>query len=309
MKDCGSVRARFHARSSTVAAVILATLVVFRATCAVPGDGVGGGIDSVRPAEASAEVLNPLACRLSNYQGCEDRGWAHLPSIGIKHIFLNVPSDGEVAAIRERLARHGLTAVVLRGSADLSRPDGVTVLKEQLRICAELGVKSLFLSVKRQGVEKGLIYDRLREGGRQAARYGVVIALETHPDLATNGDVQLETMKQVNHPNVRVNFDTGNIHFYNRGTDAPTELRKIIDYVATVELKDHDGEYQSWHFPALGRGKVDLAGVLRILREHRYRGPVTMEIEGIQGISRSPAEIERDIAESATFVRSVGGFK
>ena len=89
--------------------------------------------------------------------------------------------------------------------------------------------------------------------GDIAKKHGVIVALETHPDLGANAAAHLETMRQINHPNVRVNFDTGNITFYNKGTDAVAELKKIIDYVATVELKDHNGQYMDWNFPVLGR--------------------------------------------------------
>ena len=68
-------------------------------------------------------------------------------------------------------------------------------------------------------------------------------------------------MKGVNHPNVRINFDTGNIYFYNQNTDVVAELRKIIDYVASVHLKETDGGYESWNFPALGKGVVDFPAV------------------------------------------------
>lgn len=258
--------------------------------------------------EGVSEPKFLLAARLANYPGCEEAAWTHLPSIGIKHVFLSVPAPDQVGATRRRLADHHLTAVVLRGDADLSRAEGLERLAEQLAVCEQMGVKYLFLSVKRQKVEKALIYARLRQGGDLAARHHVTIVLETHPDLGTNGEVLRETMLQVNHPHVRVNFDTGNIHFYNRGTDAPSELRKIIDYVATVELKDHNGDFESWHFPALGKGRVDIPAVLRILREHRYAGPVTIEIEGIQGVARSREQIERDMADSVAYLRSLGRF-
>jgi inosose dehydratase len=253
--------------------------------------------------------VNPLACRLSNYQEYESKAWSHLPSIGIRYLFMNTPAPEQVETTRRRLAEHGLRVVVLRGDADLSNPSGLERLATQLETCEELGARFLFLSVKRQGVAKSVIYERLRHAGDLARQHGVVIALETHPDLGTNGDVQRETMRQVNHPNVRVNFDTGNIHYYNRGTDAPTELRKIIDYVATVELKDHNGQFESWCFPALGRGVVDIPAVLRLLREHGYSGPVTMEIEGIQGARRTQREIEHDIEDSARYLRSLGQFE
>ena len=96
--------------------------------------------------------------------------------------------------------------------------------------------------------------DRLRQAGDVARKHGVTISLETHPDLGTNARTHLEPMKTIHHPNVRVNFDTGNITFYNRGTDAVTELKQIVDYVATVEVKDHSGQYMTWNFPALGKG-------------------------------------------------------
>ena len=255
------------------------------------------------------EPPNALACRLANYQEFEEAAWTHLPSIGIWHVFMSVPSPDQVEATRKRLTAHGLTAVVFRGDADLSLPSGVDRLAEQLATCEKLGVKFLFLSVKRREVDKQVIYERLRQAGDLARTHGVTLALETHPDLGTNGDIQLETMRQVNHPNVRVNFDTGNIHYYNRSTDAPTELRKIADYVATVELKDHNGEFETWNFPTLGRGIVDFPAVLAILREHHYTGPMTVEIEGIKGVRRDQQAIEQDIADSVAYLRSLGRFR
>jgi len=260
----------------------------------------------VPTALGAAGESSPLACRLANYGEYPDAAWTHLPSIGVRHVFLNAPAPGDVEATQKRLADHGLTAVVLRGDADLTQTEGLDRLATQLATCHQMGVKYLFLSVKRQNVEKPVMYERLRQAGELAARQGVTIALETHPDLGTNADVQRETMTRVNHPNVRVNFDTGNISFYNHGLEAATELRKIIDYVATVELKDHNGEFESWCFPALGRGRVNLRGVLEVLADHHFTGPITMEIEGVQGVRRSQAEVQQDIVDSAAYVRSLG---
>ena len=249
---------------------------------------------------------NVLACRLANYGKFQDAAWTHIQSLGVKYVFMNVPAPDEVDAVTERLAAHGLTVVVMRGSADLSKPSGVDELAAQLATCEQMGVTYLFLSPKRRGAEKEVIFERIRQAGDHAKKHGVIIALETHPDLGTNGDVHLATMKAIDHPNIRVNFDTANIHYYNKNTDAPTELKKIIDYVATVELKDHNGEFQVWNFPALGKGVVDIPGVLRLLREHGYAGPITMEIEGIKGVERDQAQIEKDLEESTAYLRSLG---
>jgi len=270
-----------------------------------------GAMSETREAVRSQpeEEVSALACRLANYGPHQEAAWSHLPSIGIQHVFLNAPPADQVEVTRRRLAEHGLSAVVLRSDADLSLVSGVDRLAEQLATCETMGVKFLFLSVKRGEVNKAVIYERLRRGGDLARRHDVIIALETHPDLGTNGDVHRETMRQVNHPNVRINFDTGNIHFYNHGTDAPSELKKIIEYVATVEVKDHNGDFESWHFPALGKGVVNIPAVLELLREHHYEGPITMEIEGIKGVERTREAIMRDIADSAAYLRLLGEFK
>jgi sugar phosphate isomerase/epimerase len=166
-----------------------------------------------------------------------------------------------VQAVQRKLEAHALKALVVRGQTDLGQPGCVEELAGQLAICERMGVRYLFLSPRHTGVDRETAYERLRQAGEIARRHGVTIALETHPDLGTNGATHLETMKRINHPNVRVNFDTGNITYYNQGADVVAELEKIIDYVATVELKDHGGLAKTWDFPALGKGKIDLPGV------------------------------------------------
>ncbi len=232
-------------------------------------------------ASSGAELVNSLSCRLANYGQFQDAAWTHLPAIGFKYVFMDVPSPDQVETTKSKLARHGLTAVVLRGNTDLSKSSSVNELAVQLETCEKMGVKYMFLSPKHPGVPKTTAYKRLRRAGDIARKHGVTISLETHPDLGTNGDTHLETMKQINHPNVRINFDTGNITYYNKNKDAPTELKKVIDYVATVELKEHNGQQGTWNFPTFGNGVVNFASVLRILEEHNYRGPITIEIEGI----------------------------
>jgi len=167
----------------------------------------------------------------------------------------------------------------------------------------------MFLSPKHGEASKEVACQRLRQAGEIARKHGVIIALETHPDLGTNAAEHLETMQRINHPNVRVNFATGNITFYNQGLNAVDELKKIMPYVATVEIKDHKGEFKVWDFPVLGTGVVDIPGVLKVLKAHGYRGPITMEIEGVTGVKRSLEQIKREIAESVQYLRSLAKFK
>lgn len=272
----------------------------------------GGCATTAEPKRANADLadsVSPLVCRLASYGQYQDIAWAHLASLGVRYVFMNVPPPDQVEAVKERLAAHGLSAMVLRGETDLSKPASIGELAVQLATCQKLGVKYMFLSPKRHGASKEAVYQRLREAGDIAEQHGVTITLETHPDLGTNGDVHSETMRRINHPRIRVNFDTGNITYYNQGRDALSELRKCIDFVGTVELKDHRGGFEEWNFPTLGKGVVDLGGVVRMLKLHGYTGPITLEIEGVKGVEMTEAETRRMIEDSVAYVRAMGRFR
>lgn len=249
---------------------------------------------------------NIIACRLASYAGYQDRAWTHLPRIGIRNVELPAPPPGELAAIKQKLADHGLRATSLQGKTDITRPDAAEVLRPQLEACAALGAKVLFLSLKAGDTQRSVVWQRMREIGDLAGSFGVTIGVETHPDLATNGDVALETMKAVNHPNVRINFDTANIYFYNRNRTAVDELAKVIDYVISVHLKDTPGGFEEWTFPALGTGVVDFPAIFRMLAARGFAGPYTMELEGTQGVERNEAEQLQYIADSAAYLKRIG---
>ncbi|MCX7428876.1 MAG: sugar phosphate isomerase/epimerase [Planctomycetia bacterium] len=265
-----------------------------------------GAIRAADEGAAAQTPKNMVAIRLASYYDAEPEALSHAASCGFKYVFMNIVAPDKVEETKERLAKHGLKVAVFRGDTDLSRPGSVDELAGQLATCQKMGVHYMFLSPKHTGVSKEVAIERLKKIGEVAKKCDVVIGLETHRDLGTNGDVHVETMKAINHPNIRVNFDCGNITYYNKGTDAVTELKKCIDYVGTFEIKDHNGEYETWNFPVLGTGVVDIPGVVKLLGQHGYTGPITLEIEGVQGVKRSKDEIKKEIAASADYVRSLG---
>ncbi|MCX8064874.1 MAG: sugar phosphate isomerase/epimerase [Candidatus Hydrogenedentes bacterium] len=271
--------------------------------------GLAGLISVYGVSYAGDEFCPPLGVRILSYGNFQDKAWEHLQSIGVKYIFIPVPPAEQVNDILNKFQQYNLTALVVRGNVDLTQESYLQQFKEQFEISKKLGAKYMFISAKRGETPKEVIYERLKRAGNIAEEYDITIVLETHPDLGTNGDVQLETMRAINHPRVRINFDTGNITYYNQNTDAVTELKKSIPYVATVELKDHTGEFETWNFPALGKGKVNFQEILKILKEHHYRGPITIEFEGIKGVELTEEEIKIAIESSVNFLRNLGCFK
>jgi len=254
-------------------------------------------------------MTNLIACRLASYGKYQDRGWSHLPEIGIRNVEIPAPAGGELEAIKRRLADHGLKATSLQARCDIGQAEAVEVMRPQLEACVTLGAGICFVSIKAGDTDRSLVCDRLRAIGDAARRLGVILVMETHPDLVTNGDVGRATMAAIHHPNVRINFDTANIYFYNEARTAVGELNKLIDYVGAIHLKDTTGGYQEWSFPALGTGVVDFPEVFRLLNARGFTGPFTIELEGTKGRERSEAEQLQYVADSVAYLRGIGALR
>ena len=251
-------------------------------------------------------MKNRIAARMGCYQDHLDAGWAHLPTLGVHHVEINVPERGDFNATKQKLADHTLSASSLQAACDLQRAEAAELMIVALDACAEFGAKVCFVSVHAGELPRGIVRKRLRAIGDEAAARGVIVCQETHPDLVHNGDVALETMRLVDHPSIRVNFDAANIYYYNHGCTTIGELNKIADYVGSVHIKDSTGEYRKNEFPTIGKGIVDFPEVFRILGERGFGGPYTLELEGPE--KRSEEEQFRHVAESIEYLRSIGAF-
>jgi sugar phosphate isomerase/epimerase len=256
-------------------------------------------------ASGNAKVVNPLACRVANYYKYQDEAFEHMARCGFKYVFMNIVAPEDIEKTQKKLDKYDLTVAVFRGDTDLSRDTSLAELEEQLQTCKEMGVKYMFLSPKHKTISKEVAIAKLKKLGPIAAKYGVIVGLETHPDLGTNGQVHLETMKAINHPNIRVNFDSANITYYNQDTTAEAELEKCIDYVGTFEFKDHSCKFKDWDFPALGKGKVAIKKIMKMLSDHGYEGPITLEIEGREHDTRTKGQVFDDIEESYRYIQSL----
>lgn len=249
-----------------------------------------------------------VACRISSYRPFEHRALEHLATLGVQYIETYAPPADQIAQRVAEWKRYGVQAGSLQAECDLSRADVADQIRSVMPACAASGCKRLLVSSRADQTPLETAYQRLREAGRVAAEHGVTIMVETHPDLATNADVAGRTIAAVAHPNVRLNYDPANIYFYNHDADAVRELRKIALLVAGVHLKDTNGAYRAWHFPALGEGVVDFDGIFTVLDQAGYDGPLTLEIEGIEGEPRTEELICGRIARSVAFLRERGRF-
>ena len=247
---------------------------------------------------------NLIAVNVGSYGRYRENALAHLQSIGIRHVEIPVPAPEQAESVARQLREYSLSVSTMIAPCNLAQPE--ETFAPAARMAREMGVPILFISAKAGEMPSGQAYERLRELARIADECGVTLSLETHPDLAENASAARETIEAVGHPRLGWNLDTANLYYYNQGADAVEECRRGLDLIRSVHLKDTNGGFKTWHFPALGDGVVDFAGVFRLLNDRGFAGPFTFELEGIEGETLTEAETQTRVARSLDHLRAIG---
>jgi inosose dehydratase len=222
--------------------------------------------------------------------------------------------DATAERFRAHLGRHGAVISGCNvGGADIRTLEGVELTDRRIRFAARwFGVNVCVTGAGQpaDGLERASVVANLRRLGDAAAAVGITLALETHKGPTQNATAMLALMDEVAHPNVRLNFDTGNIAYYNRGADPCAELERVKHLVQNVHVKDNRGGFEDWYFPALGDGgAVDFVRVREILDGVTFAGPYTIEIEGIGGEPEPGLEVRQErVARSVQHLRACGYF-
>ena len=142
---------------------------------------------------------------------------------------------------------------------------------------------------------------RLVEPVRRAADFaadrGVRLALENHGDLRV-GDI-LALFEAVDRPDT-LGVCLDNVNLIRVGDDMADGTRALAPWTLLVQLKDHlAGDPTAWGGPvctALGEGDADLEGLIAILADAGFDGPVCVELASL-----GPADVD----ELALIDRSV----
>jgi L-ribulose-5-phosphate 3-epimerase len=214
------------------------------------------------------------------------------------------------AQLSEQLGALGLVPVTVGAYASILSSDDFGPLLRRIDFAKDLGAS--FLIIDAAGDEPRTTDEWRRVGtlGRFLGDYsqvrGIRLAFEIHEGLARSGKAARILLEAIDHEAVGVNYDTGNVVFYNDDTRPESDIEEIADRVFHVHLKDTSGGKGDWAFGALGTGHVHLRAVVDILKRHHFRGPYSLEIEGFarEDLTRS-AIIER-VRQSLRYLDTLG---
>jgi sugar phosphate isomerase/epimerase len=137
---------------------------------------------------------------------------------------------------------------------------------------------------------------------RVAERYGVAIGIEPHQAISKTTDGLMRLATLVDHPLLRVNYDTGNA--YLAGEDIYAALERVGSRLVHVHAKDISVAHSEAERGKVtgtpvgcgcGDGVVDWARVISIIRKNGFKGVLSVECG-------TPEEAARSLAHLAPLV-------
>ncbi|MHA1341308.1 MAG: sugar phosphate isomerase/epimerase family protein [Promethearchaeota archaeon] len=248
-----------------------------------------------------------ISCRPASYGKYSKVAFQHWAEIGQKNLELDMPrSEKKARNLLEELNSYNLKALSLSFPIDVDDKRIIKKFQKASKIIRILEPMYIFSSVKVSNEsERNKGYPILKTLGDIARELKVFISVETHPVYNTNGDRGKETMENVNHPNVRINYDTANIYYYNKDIDGVEELKKILKWVGSVHIKDCMLNYHEWNFPTIGEGKVNFSEIIKTLDQLDKTIPLTLEIEGVKGENLTLEETKQRIQKSVQYLENL----
>ena len=192
-------------------------------------------------------------------------------------------------------------------------PAGTRAAREQRTyavsdFAARLGVGSIachvgFVPEDHSDPDYVAVRDLVRRVCDHAAGHGQTFALETGQEPAP---VLLAFLRDVDRPNLRINFDPANLILYGSG-DPIEALPLLAPLVISVHAKD--GDWPPKDVPGalgserpLGQGSVGMARFVQALRDVGYQGTLNVERE-----THDQAARLRDIAAGVQLLKTLVG--
>lgn len=132
----------------------------------------------------------------------------------------------------------GLEPVMMFSTIYPENPRGMTVLTQRIKQAAAAGIGQVLTFGHTQGGNRTVWVERFKALGPIARDHGVMIVVKQHGGTTGTGEACAEIVREVNNPNVLVNYDAGNVMDY-LDLDPIPDIRKCASEIRSFCVKDH----------------------------------------------------------------------
>ncbi|HEX8028676.1 MAG TPA: TIM barrel protein [Vicinamibacterales bacterium] len=242
--------------------------------------------------------------------GNDRQAMADIEAVGFRGIQLRTAAVDAFAErtseLKELLARHHLTLVALSsgnlGIDPALEAEEMARHTRHARFVREVGGHYLQIidSRPKRAISAGdyaAMGRRLTELGKRTADIGIPLGYHHHMGSLGEAPDEIERILTAVDPHyVKLELDVA--HYLQGGGDPAAAIRTYGSQILFLHLKDVEprippaGEVppRPYRFVELGRGRVDLPGVIRALGEVAFKGWIVIELDAVPDGARSPKE-------------------
>lgn len=168
-----------------------------------------------------------------------------------------------------------------------AREEQISMCRNWIDHAAVMGAPVIRIFAGKKGDSEDVAIERCVAGINECLKYaatkGVFLALENHGGITATPDQMLKIIEKVeDSPWFGVNFDSGNF----RTDDPYRDLAKIAPYAVNAQIK-----VAMW--PNNEKEPTHLARVIKILKDAKYRGYVTLEFEEENPLEEIPKYLDQ----------------
>lgn len=231
------------------------------------------------------------------------KGWT-------EHVFPDLSFE-RLLQIKDMLEKYQLIPFSMSGHCNLMDAERLDDFVKNIRLASFFNCRYIVSSIgeahlkNRETSSMPETVKSIRKLIPYLEKYNLMLVLETHGKDYGTGKILGEIVKMVNHPLIKVNFDTANVVFYGN-VDPAEDLRSCVQEVAYLHLKEKAGENQEWNFPALGMGKIPFEQIFEILSQNQNDAPFSIEIEFTQAGAKNVTEVNQAVQKSADYLQKHG---
>ena len=132
----------------------------------------------------------------------------------------------------------GLETVIMFSGVYPEAKNGILVLTQRLKQAGAARIPQVLTFGHTRGDNRKLWIERFKTLGPIAKDNSVLLVVKQHGGETGTGEVCAEITKEVDHPNVKVNYDAGNVLDY-LGKDPIPDIKLCVSEVRSFCIKDH----------------------------------------------------------------------
>lgn len=232
-----------------------------------------------------------------------------------EHIEPKLICDSYCDEVKQLLEDNQLKCLAVAGHVDLTIEDQLNDFLKKIEFTSKIGAK--YINTNSGPLERLDVFkENIKRVIEQAEKWNITVCLESHGDIIGTAKDSSKYIREINHPLIKMNYDTGNTYFYEKGkVDLTEDISTAFDILSYIHLKDISIVGEKVKYQAIGEGDVSFKPIFRKMKDAGLCLNASLEIpvfvEGtVNGIGPkntplSPEMIEKTIQKSFDYTAAV----